>query len=264
VPVLGKLNGAVGNYNALRVAYPTVDWPTLTQRFIARLGLEQNAFTTQIEPHDWMAEYFHALCRFNQVLLGFDRDVWGYIALDYFRSRKVEGEVGSSTMPHKVNPIDFENSEGNLGVANALLQHLADKLTVSRWQRDLSDSTVLRNLGVAAGHCLVAYASASRGIAKLELNPSVLRADLERSWEVLGEAVQTVMRRHGLDEPYERLKAATRGERLDGAAYARLLDSLPLPAEARAELARLRPEIYTGFAAELTRSLDPSRGSKRS
>jgi adenylosuccinate lyase len=256
VPLLGKLNGAVGNFNAHRAAYPNVDWPALTGRFIARLGLVQNPFTTQIEPHDWMAELFHALSRFNRVLLGFDRDVWGYIALDYFRQRKVEGETGSSTMPHKVNPIDFENSEGNLGLANALLQHLADKLTVSRWQRDLSDSTVLRNLGVAIGHCVVAYRAAQRGVEKLTVNPAALAADLDRSWEVLSEAVQTVMRKHGLTEPYEALKSSTRGERLDAAGYLRLLDALALPEPARRALEALRPDTYTGFAAELVASLD--------
>jgi adenylosuccinate lyase len=202
-----------------------------------------------------MAELFHALARFNQVLLDFDRDVWAYISIDYFRSRKVEGETGSSTMPHKVNPIDFENSEGNLGLANAMLEHLAAKLPVSRWQRDLSDSTVLRNLGVAAGYCLIAYEAARKGIAKLELNAPALEADLERSWEVLAEAVQTVMRKHGIAEPYEKLKAATRGQRLDAASYARLLESLDLPAAARADLGRLEPRLYTGFAAELATSL---------
>jgi adenylosuccinate lyase len=258
VELLGKMNGAVGNYNAHRAAYPALDWPRIAADFVAALGLAQNAYTTQIEPHDFLAELFHAVARFNQVLLDFDRDLWGYIAIDYFRSRKVEGETGSSTMPHKVNPIDFENSEGNLGLANALLTHLAEKLPVSRWQRDLSDSTVLRNVGVALGHALIAYQAARKGIAKLELNEGALRGDLERSWEVLGEAVQTVMRKHGLAEPYEALKAATRGERLDAANYLALLDALALPEAARAALAGLEPRTYLGYAAELARAVDPT------
>jgi adenylosuccinate lyase len=263
VALLGKMNGAVGNYNAHRVAYPAVEWTRVASEFVHSLGLEFNPYTTQIEPHDYMAELFHALARFNQVLLDFDRDVWSYIAIDYFRSRKVEGETGSSTMPHKVNPIDFENSEGNLGLANAMLEHLAAKLPVSRWQRDLSDSTVLRNLGVAAGYCFIAYEAARKGIAKLELNAPALEADLERSWEVLAEAVQTVMRKHGIAEPYEKLKAATRGLRLDAASYARLLESLDLPAAARADLGRLEPRLYTGFAAELATSLGDAPDSQR-
>jgi len=251
VPILGKMNGAVGNFNAHRAAYPDADWPDLTRRFLAGLGLEQNPYTTQIEPHDYMAELFHAVMRFNQVLLDFDRDIWGYISIDYFRQRRVEGETGSSTMPHKVNPIDFENSEGNLGLANALLGHLAEKLLISRWQRDLSDSTVLRNLGVAMGYCLVAYQAALKGIDKLDLNEKTLERDLEASWEVLGEAVQTVMRKHGMAEPYEALKAATRGRRFDADGFAKVLDALDLPAAARAALAHLRPQDYKGFASDL-------------
>ena len=253
VRIFGKFNGAVGNFNAHVAAYPNVDWPRVTRAFVESLGLDYMLYTTQIEPHDYIAEYFHALARFNQVLLDFDRDIWGYISINYFRSRKVEGETGSSTMPHKVNPIDFENSEGNLGVANALMLHLAEKLPVSRWQRDLSDSTALRNLGVAVGYCLVAYDSALTGIGKLELNHTVLADDLANSWEVLAEAVQTVMRKHGLKEPYEALKRATRGRQLDAQSFADLLAALPLPPEARASLAELTPEHYVGLAAQLAR-----------
>ncbi len=255
VEVLGKFNGAVGNFNAHVAAYPNVDWSTVTRSFVESLGVGYNAFTTQIEPHDYIAEYFHALSRFNQVLLDFNRDIWGYISIGYFGQRRVEGETGSSTMPHKVNPIDFENSEGNLGVANALMLHLAEKLPISRWQRDLSDSTVLRNLGVALGYCLVAYDSAQKGIGKLELNRSVIAQDLTNSWEVLAEAVQTVMRKHGLDEPYERLKTATRGRQLDRSSFAELLVSLPLPEEARASLSSLTPEHYIGLAAALAKRI---------
>jgi adenylosuccinate lyase len=249
--ILGKMNGAVGNYNAHFAAYPDVDWIELGEGFVAGLGLVPNRYTTQIEPHDYLAEHFHALVRFNQVLLDFDRDVWSYIAIEYFRQRKVEGETGSSTMPHKVNPIDFENSEGNIGVANALLEHMASKLQVSRWQRDLSDSTVLRNLGAALGHCLIAYQAASKGLSRLDVNPAAIAADLDRSWEVLAEAVQTVMRRHGLTEPYEQLKAATRGRHLDAALYREILDTLALPPAAKAELERMRPADYVGLAPRL-------------
>ena len=251
--ILGKMNGAVGNFNAHHASYPGVDWPALTRRFVESLGLEHNPYTTQIEPHDYIAEIFHALLRFNHVLLDFDRDVWGYVAIDYFRSRVVSGEVGSSTMPHKVNPIDFENSEGNLGIANALLAHLAEKLPISRWQRDLSDSTALRNLGAALGHSLVAYQSALRGIEKLDLNGEALARDLEQNYEVLAEAVQTLMRKHGMDAPYEALKEATRGERFDAAGYAALLDRLALPAEVRKALGELAPRDYTGLAEALAR-----------
>lgn len=252
-PLLGKMNGAVGNYNAHCAAYPEVDWPAVAEAFVTTLGLTPNPFTTQIEPHDYMAELFHALMRFNQVLLDFDRDVWGYIALNYFRQRKVEGETGSSTMPHKVNPIDFENSEGNLGLANALLDHLAQKLCVSRWQRDLSDSTVQRTIGSAFGYCAVAYQAALKGLGRLEVDEAAMAADLAGNWAVLGEAVQTRMRREGLEEPYERLKAATRGEVLDAAGYGALLDALALPAGARDALAVLTPEDYTGCAGALAR-----------
>ena len=251
--ILGKMNGAVGNYNAHVVAYPDVDWPAESRAFLEDLGLAVNPYTTQIEPHDYMAELFHGLSRFNQVLLDFDRDIWGYVSLGYFQQRKVEGETGSSTMPHKVNPIDFENSEGNVGLANALLAHLADKLPVSRWQRDLSDSTALRNVGTAFGHCLVAYASASRGLSKLAVDHDKLDHDLDDAWEVLAEAVQTLMRANGSPEPYERLKRLTRGERLDEAVYRGLLDQLDLDGASRGRLARLRPRDYLGVAAALAR-----------
>jgi adenylosuccinate lyase len=256
VEILGKFNGAVGNFNAHVAAYPAVDWPTVSRTFVESFGLGYNLYTTQIEPHDYIAEYFHALSRFNQVLLDFNRDIWGYISIGYFGQRRVEGETGSSTMPHKVNPIDFENSEGNIGLANAIMLHLAEKLPVSRWQRDLSDSTVLRNLGVALGYCIVAYDSALRGIGKLQLNHNAIAQDLESSWEILAEAVQTVMRRHGLEEPYEQLKRATRGQQLDRETFADLLKALPLPADARASLAALSPEQYTGLAAALAKRID--------
>ena len=253
VALRAKLNGAVGNYNAHRIACPEVDWEPVAAALIAALGLEFNAHTTQIEPHDYMAQLFDALARANLVLLDLDRDLWGYIALGYFRQKLAAGEVGSSTMPHKVNPIDFENSEGNLGVANALLHHLSDKLPVSRWQRDLSDSTVLRNLGVAFGHCLVAYDACRRGLAKLEIAPAVLAADLEQSWEVLAEAVQTVMRRHGVPEPYEKLKALTRGRTISRALLCEFIAGLDLPPPAREALLQLTPATYIGVAAELAR-----------
>ena len=254
IPVLGKFNGAVGNYNAHVVAYPEVDWPAETREFVEGLGLAFNAYTTQIEPHDYMAELFHALSRFNQVLLDFDRDIWGYVSLGYFRQRKVEGETGSSTMPHKVNPIDFENSEGNVGVANALLGHLAEKLAVSRWQRDLSDSTALRNAGAAFGHCLIAYDSAARGLSKLDVDRDRLARDLDDAWEVLAEAVQTVMRSAGSPEPYEQLKRLTRGERLDEDVYQGLLDRLDLDDASRARLKALSPSTYVGLAAQLAQT----------
>ena len=255
VEIPAKMNGAVGNYNAHVAACPAVDWPRRCREFVTGLGLAWNPYTTQIEPHDGVAELCHALMRFNQAVLDFDRDMWGYIALGYFRQRAVPGETGSSTMPHKVNPIDFENSEGNLGLANALLEHLASKLPVSRWQRDLSDSTVLRSVGTALGHCLLAYDGARRGIAKLAVDAERLRADLDDAWEVLAEPVQTVLRRHGSPEPYERLKQATRGRRLDAAGYLALLAELPLPEAARRELAALAPAAYTGLAARLAREV---------
>jgi adenylosuccinate lyase len=255
VSLQGKMNGAVGNYNAHLAAYPDFDWERFAQRFVEGLGLEFNAYTTQIEPHDALAEQFDAIARANTVVLDLNRDLWGYIALGYFRQKPKEGEVGSSTMPHKVNPIDFENSEGNLGVANALLRHLSDKLPVSRWQRDLSDSTVLRNVGVALGHSLLAYEACSKGLGKLEADPARMRADLEANWEVLGEAVQTVMRRYGLPDPYEQLKALTRGKRVDGESLRAFIRGLALPEKEKARLLELTPERYIGKAAELARKV---------
>jgi adenylosuccinate lyase len=253
VVIMGKMNGAVGNFNAHVAAFPHVDWPDFSARFVASLGLESNAYTTQIEPHDWIAEYCHALMRANTVLLDFARDMWSYISLGYFRQRPVEGEVGSSTMPHKVNPIDFENAEGNLGLANALLGHFADKLPVSRLQRDLSDSTVLRNLGVAVGHAALAYQSLKVGLGKLELDVGRLGEDLERAWEVLGEAVQTVMRAHGIPDAYDRLKTVTRGQPIDQAAMRDFIASLELPVAEKERLLQLTPESYLGLAPELAR-----------
>ncbi len=255
VDILGKMNGAVGNYNAHLAAYPQVDWPVLSQRFIEELGLDYNPHTTQIESHDYIAEYFNAVERFNRILLGFCRDVWGYISLGHFKQRTVAGEVGSSTMPHKVNPIDFENAEGNLGMANAVMAHLADKLPISRWQRDLSDSTVLRNLGVGIAHSAIAYQSAVRGIGKLEANEQSMRDELNRHWEVLGEAVQTVMRRYGIEKPYEKLKELTRGREVTEASMRQFIESLAIPAEAKKYLLALRPDSYIGNAAEQARSV---------
>ena len=255
VPLLGKINGAVGNYNAHLSAYPALDWPGFAERFVTGLGLDWNPYTTQIEPHDYMAEYFDATARFNTILIDFDRDVWGYIALGYFRQKTVAGEVGSSTMPHKVNPIDFENSEGNLGLANAILGHLAAKLPVSRWQRDLTDSTVLRNMGVGVAYSSIAYASTLRGIGKLEVNTTRLNEDLDATWEVLAEPIQTVMRRYGIEKPYEKLKELTRGKGIDRASLRAFVQALDIPDEAREELMALTPASYTGNAAEQARGL---------
>ena len=253
IPLMGKLNGAVGNYNAHYTAYPEVDWPALSATVLAAMGVAQNPYTTQIEPHDYIAEYSHCLMRLNHILIDLCRDIWAYIAIEYFKQRQVAGETGSSTMPHKVNPIDFENAEGNLGVANALLGHLAEKLPISRWQRDLSDSTVLRNIGSAAAHCVIATSATNKGLGKLMVNHERIAADLADNWEVLGEAVQTVMRRYGMSEPYERLKAATRGRKLDQSSYAALLDDLNLPPEALALLDGLTPADYIGNAPRATR-----------
>ncbi len=255
VPMLGKINGAVGNFNAHMVAYPEVDWPAFAERFVTGLGLDWNPYTIQIEPHDYMAELFQAIIRANNVLIDFDRDVWGYISLGYFKQRTVAGEVGSSTMPHKVNPIDFENSEGNLGLANALFDHLAGKLPISRWQRDLTDSTVLRNLGVGFAHTLIAYQSTLKGISKLEVNPQRLHEDLDAAWEVLAEAIQTVMRRYGIPEPYEKLKAFTRGKAIDREALSRFIEGLELPEAAKAQLLALTPRTYVGNAPEQARRI---------
>jgi adenylosuccinate lyase len=251
VAVLGKLNGAVGNWNAHVVAYPDVDWRAAGARFVEGLGLGWNEYTVQIEPHDWIAEYCDALARLDTILIYFARDAWGYVSLGYFRQRVVEGEVGSSTMPHKVNPIDFENGEGNLGLANALLRHFADKLPVSRWQRDLTDSTVLRNVGVALAHALLAFQSIERGLARLEPDEARLCADLDANWEVLGEALQTVMRRYGIPNAYERLKELTRGRRISREALREFVATLPLPPAERERLANLTPADYIGLAREL-------------
>ena len=256
IEILGKFNGAVGNYNAHISAYPELDWPALSEQFITRLGLINNPWTTQIEPHDYLAELFHCLMRFNQILLDFDRDIWSYISIDYFSQRTVAGETGSSTMPHKVNPIDFENSEGNLGVANALLEHMASKLPISRWQRDLSDSTVLRNIGTALAHCSIAYQATLKGLSRLDVNDQAISRDLANSWEVLAEPVQTVMRKYAMSEPYEKLKAATRGQPMNETLFNSILTELDLPAAAQAELAHLRPENYLGAAAALARRED--------
>ena len=255
VALLGKINGAVGNYNAHLVAYPALDWQAFAQRFVESLGLTWNPYTTQIEPHDYMAELFDATVRFNTVVLDLCRDLWGYISIGYFKQRTLAGEVGSSTMPHKVNPIDFENAEGNLGIANAILEHLAGKLPISRWQRDLTDSTVLRNLGVGIAHTSIALQSALKGIGKLEADPQRLAADLEANWEVLAEPIQTVMRRYGIAEPYERLKELTRGRRIGPAALADFIDTLEIPAAAKAQLRALTPATYIGNAAEQARAI---------
>lgn len=256
VPVLAKFNGAVGNFNAHVVAYPDVDWPSLAREFVESLGLESNSYTTQIEPHDWMAEYFDALARINTVLLDAARDFWGYISIGYFRQRKLAGEVGSSTMPHKVNPIDFENAEGNLGIANALLHHFSSKLPVSRWQRDLSDSTVQRNIGVAIAHSLLAYQALTAGLQKLDADPARMIADLDNNWEVLAEAVQTVLRRHGSSDAYEQLKALTRGQRMTAQDLRTFVSGLDLPRSVKESLLRLTPATYIGLAERLASTLD--------
>lgn len=249
VRLLGKINGAVGNYNAHLAAYPEINWESQARRFVESLGLEWNAYTTQIEPHDYIAELFDALTRFNTVLLDFNRDIWTYISLGFFKQKTVEGEVGSSTMPHKVNPIDFENSEGNLGLANAIFTHLAQKLPVSRLQRDLTDSTVLRNLGVGFAHSLIAYASTQQGINKLEVDRQLLNDVLDANWEVLAEPIQTVMRRYGIEKPYEKLKALTRGQRVDAATIQAFIESLAIPAEEKKRLGKLTPASYIGNAS---------------
>jgi adenylosuccinate lyase len=256
VEVPGKINGAVGNYNAHLVAYPQLDWPTFAQRFVESLGLAHNAYTTQIEPHDGMAAYFDALARINAILIDLDRDIWGYVSLGYFTQRMKAGEVGSSTMPHKVNPIDFENSEGNLGIANALLRHLSDKLPISRWQRDLTDSTVLRNMGVALGHCLLAYDSLARGLDKLEANSCAMRADLDAHWDLLAEPIQTVMRKHGIDDAYEQLKSLTRGKGgIDRETLHGFIATLPIPPAERDALLRLTSANYLGAAVALAKGV---------
>jgi len=255
VEPLAKLNGATGNYNAHLSAYPEIDWPAFSARVLAGLGLTQNRHTIQIEPHDWMAALFDAVARANVIVLDLDRDIWGYVALGYFKQRLKEGEVGSSTMPHKVNPIDFENSEGNLGLANAVLRHLSEKLPVSRWQRDLTDSTVLRNLGVGFGYSLVAWDACLRGLAKLEVNAAAIDADIDACWEVLAEPVQTVMRRYGLPQPYEQLKALTRGKGITEEALREFIQGLELPDEPKARLLAMTPRTYVGLAAQLARAI---------
>jgi adenylosuccinate lyase len=253
IVLLGKMNGAVGNYNAHVVALPRVDWPAISATFVRSLGIEPNPYTTQIEPHDWIAEYCHALMRANTVLLDLARDMWSYISLGYFRQRLVAGEVGSSTMPHKVNPIDFENAEGNLGIGNALLGHFADKLPISRLQRDLTDSTVLRNMGVAIGHSVLAYRSLDAGLNKIELDSARVAEDLDRAWEVLAEAVQTVMRAHGIADAYDQLKAFTRGRTVDEHGIRAFIGSLALPVEEKERLLSLTPASYVGLAPALAR-----------
>ena len=255
-PLLGKINGAVGNFNAHLSAYPDIDWAASGQRFVESLGLVWNPYTTQIEPHDYMAELFDALSRTNTILIDLNRDIWAYISLGYFKQSTVAGEVGSSTMPHKVNPIDFENAEGNLGLANAIFQHLSSKLPVSRWQRDLTDSTVLRNMGVGFAYSLIAYQSLLKGLNKLELNAARLAQDLDNAWEVLAEPIQTVMRRYGIPEPYEKLKALTRGQAITQETLKDFIETLELPEQARTELMALTPASYTGIATELARDIN--------
>lgn len=255
VSLLGKINGAVGNYNAHLSAYPEVDWEGNAQKFVESLGLQWNPYTTQIEPHDYIAELYDAMARFNTILIDFDRDVWGYISLGYFKQRTVAGEIGSSTMPHKVNPIDFENSEGNLGIANAVLQHLASKLPISRWQRDLTDSTVLRNLGVGLAHGLIAYEATLKGISKLEINEQRLAEDLDNAWEVLAEPIQTVMRRYRIEKPYEKLKELTRGKTITRETLMAFIDTLEIPEQEKVRLRALSPASYIGNAAQQAKKI---------
>lgn len=252
---LAKMNGATGNYNAHLSAYPELDWPSFSAGVLKKLGLKQNPHTIQIEPHDWMASLFDAIARANTILIDLNRDIWGYIALGYFKQRLKDGEVGSSTMPHKVNPIDFENAEGNLGLANAVLRHLSEKLPISRWQRDLTDSTVLRNLGVALGYCLVAYDACLRGLGKLEVNASAIDADIDNCWEVLAEPIQTVMRRYGLPQPYEQLKALTRGKGITEQALREFISGLDLPPDVRARMLAMTPRSYIGLAQALAKTV---------
>jgi len=255
VKIMGKFNGAVGNFNAHISAYPDLDWPNISKNFIESLGINYAPYSSQIETHDYIAEYFHALNRFNTILIDFCRDIWGYISVGYFTQKTIEGEVGSSTMPHKVNPIDFENAEGNLGLAIAIGDHFATKLPISRWQRDLTDSTVLRNLGVNCAHCLISYASISKGISKLEVNQDKLIDDLNEAWEVLAEPIQTVMRRYGVKNPYEKLKSLTRGKKIDAKILADFIDSLDIPEDAKEELRKLTPMNYIGDAIKLARGI---------
>ncbi|MBT6057814.1 MAG: adenylosuccinate lyase [Gammaproteobacteria bacterium] len=253
--ILGKINGAVGNYNAHLSAYPDIDWQEFSREFVESLGLQWNPYTTQIEPHDYVAEVFSAICRFNTVMIDFNRDVWGYISLGYFKQKTIAGEVGSSTMPHKVNPIDFENSEGNLGLANAVMNHLAEKVPISRWQRDLTDSTVLRNIGTGFAYSLIAYRASMKGMSKLELNAAALDADIDDCWEILAEPIQTVMRRYRIEQPYEKLKELTRGKTIDQAAIQSFVEKLEIPDEAKQELLQLSPRKYLGNAAQQAKAL---------
>jgi len=255
VVILGKINGAVGNYNAHLVAYPEIDWPAFAKQFIESLGIEMNPYTIQIEPHDYIAELFDAMARFNTILIDLSRDIWSYISLGYFKQKTIAGEVGSSTMPHKVNPIDFENAEGNLGVANALFNHLSGKLPISRWQRDLTDSTVLRTLGTGLAHSLIAYQSLQKGLNKLEVNAARLDEDLDSSWEVLAEPIQTVMRRYGIENPYEKLKEMTRGKAITRDDLHQLINSVELPDDARQRLLQLTPQSYIGNADEQAKNI---------
>ncbi|MDP3931602.1 MAG: adenylosuccinate lyase [Methylococcaceae bacterium] len=255
VVLLGKINGAVGNYNAHAVAYPDVDWAEFAKDFVESLGLQWNPYTIQIEPHDYIAEFFHALSRFNTILLDFNRDIWAYISLGYFKQKTIAGEVGSSTMPHKVNPIDFENSEGNLGLANAIFSHLAEKLPVSRWQRDLTDSTVLRNIGVGIAHTSIAIQASLKGISKLQINVEAIEADLNANWEVLAEPIQTVMRRYGVEKTYEKLKELTRGHRITPEQLRVFIENLDIPTEAKNALLELTPRTYIGYAEQLAKNI---------
>jgi len=256
VQIMGKINGATGNYNAHFSAYPDIKWYELSEQFVNHLGLAWNPYTIQIEPHDYIAEYFHALSRFNTVLIDFNRDVWGYIALGFFKQKTIAGEIGSSTMPHKVNPIDFENSEGNLGLANAIFEHLAQKLPISRWQRDLTDSTVLRNLGVGVAHTSIAINASMKGLGKLEVNEAKLAQDLDDNWEVLAEAIQTVMRRYAIEQPYEKLKELTRGRRVNSHIIQEFVDRLDIPSEAKKALREMTPASYIGNAARQAEAIE--------
>ncbi len=253
IPLLGKLNGASGNYNALVAAYPKTDWQALSKNFVTQLGLIWNPYTTQIEPHDYIAELFAALIRVNTILIDFNRDMWGYISLNYFKLKPINHEVGSSTMPHKINPIDFENSEGNLGIANALFEHMAAKLPISRWQRDLTDSTVLRNMGVAIAHSVLAYQATCKGLSKLEVNKEAILSDLDNHWEVLAEAVQTIMRRYGIEQPYEKLKTFTRGQHITQELLHKFIADLALPEQVKQDLYKMTPATYLGYAPHLAK-----------
>ena len=255
IELMGKMNGAVGNYNAHLSAYPDCDWPAIAQQFVESMGLVWNPYTTQIEPHDYIAELFDAQLRLNTILIDFSRDIWSYISIGYFKQRTIAGEIGSSTMPHKVNPIDFENAEGNLGMANAILTHLSQKLPISRWQRDLTDSTVLRNLGTGFGHVLIALDSLKRGIDKLEVNATAIANDLDNNWEVLAEPIQTVMRRYGIDQPYEKLKALTRGQKINAATIREFVETLEMPEAAKQELIQMTPASYIGNAAAQAKNI---------